>query len=69
MKQHNLNQVFEDTENFDEPKRLKCVEGDCHLCAYVDNIDGCLNFHCVDFIAIKTTEPITETPIHQILKP
>jgi hypothetical protein len=72
MKEYRIGEVFEDAENFDPPKRLKCVEIDdsarsaCASCAYGTRES------CVDFMAcyfreredlenvrfIETTEPI-----------
>lgn len=71
MKQYNLNQVFIDTENFSEPKRLKCVPDEyeklsCYSCVY-DNLDcnilECLPHNRADKIGvhfIETDEPLTE---------
>ena len=81
MKQYNLNQVFLDTENFSEPKRLKCVEDTtgskniCSLCIYSDvcakpkHIARCMNpiYGTYDYF-IETDEPLT-TPHNLVVKP
>jgi hypothetical protein len=67
MKEYRIGEVFEDAENFDPPKRLKCVEDGggmdfcykcilsgryCHLCVPEERSDK----KYVHFI--ETTEPI-----------
>ena len=54
MIQRKVNEVFTDSENFKEPKRIKCVEDDgapiwCESCAYNNNIA------CKYQICIKST--------------
>jgi len=77
MKQYNLNQVFEDTKNFPEPKRLKCVEGDhCNQCGYVQISPCDHGVACTatfrtdgkDVYFIETDEPLT-TPYKLVVKP
>lgn len=74
MKKYKIGQVFEDTENFEQPKRLKCVDAcDTSKCAYegcvCDDI-GCLsneNDDGIDRMFIETEEPVTEDSPSQAL--
>lgn len=68
MKQPEINEVFEDSENFTPAKRLKCLEGDsCKQCAY-DPIAPCdhgvmctatSRKDSTDVYFIETDEPLT----------
>jgi len=73
MKQYKINQVFLDTENFPEPKRLKCVEekGDwCVGCAYEVSDSLCDHIFCSkiermdesNVYFIETDEPLIPGP-------
>ena len=71
MKHYKLNEVFLDTENFHEPKRLKCVKGiECaNMCAYwksrMCHKIACANGETKDGdnkYFIETNEPLTFEP-------
>jgi hypothetical protein len=58
MKEYRIGEVFEDAENFDPPKRLKCVKfTTCKLCAYRGR-SSCIKILCTGVHFIETTEPI-----------
>lgn len=68
MKEYKTGEVFEDSEYFNPPKRLKCVEGDyCNQCAYnqtspCDNKIPCTPIYrkdLKDVYFIETNEPLT----------
>ncbi|MFA6809058.1 MAG: hypothetical protein WCR27_08700 [Eubacteriales bacterium] len=64
MTEHKIGEVFLDTENFEEPKRLKCVEDtkyiNCGKCAYC-GMYGCIIDYAEDCneYFIETNEPLT----------
>lgn len=70
MKQYKINEVFEDTENFPEPKRLKCIPfvdfvNNCKKCVYLKlPQEFCNKMRCFEpeLYFIETTEPLTTQP-------
>ena len=73
MIEHKIGEVFLDTENFNPPKKVKCVENSigyhaCELCSYdmlCEKDDGkilCTYYERQsedDVMFIETTEPLT----------
>jgi hypothetical protein len=68
MKEYSIGEIFEDSENFNPPKRIKCVKyntcGGCIDCVYRYSCKvRCMaiersDYKCVYFI--ETSEPLSD---------